>query len=1128
MKLKNIMSDNIGLRAKRMTQLLLCAAIMIIHSSLFTFAQAQTITSVSGTVSDDYDTVIGASVCEVDATGRIINATTTDLNGHFSMKVKDQKNKLRFSFVGCKTQVLAINRSTYNIKLVSANTIQEVTVKAKKRVNGGGLAIPEREASMAVQSLSMKDVEGMAFTTVDEALQGRISGLDIVSNNGNLGSGSTMRLRGAASISSAVDANPLIVVNGNEWNVDMSDFDVSTANDEKFAQLLNVNPEDIEDVTVLKDAAATAIYGSRGANGVIEIRTKRGVRGAPRLSYSLRLTGTYQPQGYKMLNGDDYTMLLKESYFNPRQSDVASNINEINYAPTFSEYQQYNNNTDWVDAVTQWGLRQNHYLVVSGGGEKATFRISGGFDNETGSVIKQQLQRMSTRVALDYYVSDRITISTNFSLTYTKNRKNYDQLLAIAYKKMPNMAIYEEDKNGQSTGNYYEMLQTASSVFSGGSNQMSLVNPVASANLARNHERTYDITPELIFKYKLLGMDEEHWQLNWEARANMNIFNNFTNRYYPSELVTTAWTSGVNKAYTGSSKSVAFNTKQTLTLIPHFNNSDHSLMMLGRFELVSGESTSQATSTYGLPSGGITSTGAGGILDGAPTSSFSQWRSMYYTFSTHYAYKGKYMADFSIRADGTTKFGPQRRWGYFPAVSLRWNIIDEPWMEGTRSWLSMLSLRPSWGRVGNQPSADYLYESKYSPASYQYIDMAVMYPNNIRLSGLQWETNEQYNIGTDIHFFDDRLNIALEWYSSTRRNMLMPVKIPTNSGFAELAYKNVGSMRNTGWEFNINTNRIIKAGKFSADFNATFGNNSNKILTMDPTTLETMNIKFTQENRSVLQRVQLNNPFGAIYGFRFKGVYQYQYSTFAAMTHQEQQQFISDGKTAPVAIADDGSIIYDDLGQPLRMMYTFTSSDDLPGKNYRFKGGDAIYEDLNHDGNINELDIVYLGSSLPKLTGGFGFTLNYGKWRLNTQFNYRLGNKILNLARLDAQSMVSNNNQSQAVNFRWRKEGDVTTIPRAMYGSSSNYNTLVSDRFVEDGSFLRLNYMQLSYSLPDKSIKHIGLHGLRFYLSANNLFCLTKYTGVDPEISYSSYGAAIDQAQTPRAKSYTLGVTVDF
>ena len=382
----------------------------------------------------------------------------------------------------------------------------------------------------------------------------------------------------------------------------MSNFDVSNANDEQFAQLLNVNPEDISEITVLKDAAATAIYGSQGANGVIEIKTKRGTRGAPRLTYSLRLTGTYQPQGYKLLSGDDYTMLLKEAYFNPEQSDVAANIPEINYDPTFSEYEQYNNNTDWQDAVTQVGLRQNHYLSVTGGGEKATFRISGGFDHETGSVIKQQLDRFSTRVCLDYFVSDRIKISTNFSMTYTKNQRNYDNLLALAYKKMPNMSIYEQDPiTGADTDKYYQMLQTAPDVFK--NDQRVYVNPVASANLAKNDDRTYDITPEFELNYHLLGLDEESHQLNWQGRVYMNIFNEYVDMYYPSELVTIPWKDGVNSSYAGSTKSVAFNTKQTLTYIPHFNNKDHSLMMMGRFELTSGSSSGQGTNGNGLPSG---------------------------------------------------------------------------------------------------------------------------------------------------------------------------------------------------------------------------------------------------------------------------------------------------------------------------------------------------------------------------------------------------------------------------------------------------------------------------------------------------------------------------------------------
>ena len=1102
-------------------------SLIICHLS-FSPAAAQ-IKAVHGTVSDDYGELMGASVCEVDGNGRIIEATTTDLNGNFSMRIRNPKDRLRFSYVGCKTQTLPINREEYRIKMTSQTSLKEVTVTAKKKLNGGGLAIPEREISYATQTIDMKEFEGLGLTTVDEALQGRIAGLDIVANSGNLGAGTTMRLRGASSISSLTNANPLIVVNGNTWNVDMNNFDVTNANDEQFAQLLNVNPEDIASITVLKDAAATAIYGSQGANGVIEITTKRGARGAPKLTYSLRLTGTYQPKGYKMLSGDDYTMLLKESYFNPEQNDNASNIRELNYDPTFSEYEQYNNNTDWVDAVTQWGLRQNHYLSVTGGGEKATFRISGGYDHETGSVIEQKQDRFSTRVALDYYVSERIKISTNFSLTYTDTKRNYDDLLAIAYKKMPNMSIYEQYPvghalQGQDTDKFYTMLQSAPDVFK--DDQRAYVNPVASAKLAKNDDRTYDITPEFELNYRLLGMDEEHHQLNWQGRVYMNIFNEYVDKFYPKELVTVSWNNGVNSAYTGSTKSVAFNTKQTLTFIPHFQNKDHSLMAMGRFELTSGSSNGQGTDATKLPSGGITSPTAGGRVTGM-SSSFSQWRSMYYTFSTHYAYKSRYMFDFSLRADGTTKFGPERRWGYFPAVSLRWNLIDEPWMESTRKWLSMLAVRPSWGRVGNQPNRDYLYESIYSSGT-RYIDMGAMKPDNIRLTNLSWETTTTWDVGVDLGFFDDRLTLQAEWYHSTRRDMLMPdVSIPSSTGYYTLAYRNVGSMRNIGWELNLQTNKLIRSGKFFADVNMTFGNNKNEILTMDETVLNSLNSKFNYDNREVLQRVQLYNPFGAIYGFRYKGVYEYQYETFLNMTPEERLAFVGAGHTAPFVLSETGEIVLDDENKPVRMIYNY--SHDGTGKNYMFNGGDAIYEDINHDGNINALDIVYLGSSLPKLTGGFGFTLNYDRWKLNTQFNYRVGNKILNLARLDAEAMSTNNNQSKAVNYRWRKEGDQTSIPRAMYGAATNYNTLVSDRYVEDGSFLRLNYLQLSYAFDPKVIKKaVGISRLSLYASANNLFILTKYKGVDPEVGYGGYGAAVDGGQTPRAKSYTLGVTVDF
>ena len=1087
-------------------------------------AQAQEITSVHGNVSDDTGPLMGATVCEIDGNGRIIESAVTDLNGNFTMKVRNQKDKIRFSYVGMKTVTQPINKTNFKIVMTDNTTIAPVTIKSKRRVTGNGLPIPQREVANATQNFSMKEVEGMAYTTIDEALTGRIAGLDIIGNSGDLGAGSTMRLRGASSLSTLTDSNPLIVVDGNVRQVSLQNFDIANANNEKFAELLNINPEDISDIRVLKDAAATAIYGSQGGNGVIELTTKRGVRGKPRLQYSLKLTGTYQPKGYDLLNGDDYTMLLKESYFNPEQSDAAADIPELNYDPSFSEYEQYNNNTDWRDAVTQWGLRQNHYVTVSGGGEKALFRIGAGYDHETGTMIEQKLQRFSTRVALDYNVSERIRVSTNFSMTYTKNERNSDGLLDIAMKKMPNMSIYEQDPvTGENTSSYYTMLQSGSSVFN--NDQKTYVNPVASAKLAKNLQSTYDMQPELIIQYQLLGMDDNHWQLNWRGQVYLNINNGYSNKYYPQELKTVSWDQGVNTTSNSSSKSVSFNTKQTLTLIPAFKNKDHSFMMLGRFELNSGSSTSQSEDKKGVPTG-ITTTQGGGLINGL-SSNFSQNRSMYFTTSAHYAYKGRYIIDASLRADGTTKFGPSSRWGYFPSLSLKWIISDEPWMEPTRKWLSMFAIRPSWGRTGNQPMQDYLYTSKYGSTE-RYIDMQAMKPNNIRLTDMKWEIHESWNGGIDLAFLNDRLTLTIEGYSQTTTDMLLSnYRIPSNTGYENVAYRNQGKMRNTGWEFHISSNRIISIGKkFWVDVNANFGNNRNELLEIDDLTLDNYNTVFGFSNDETLQRVQLHNPLGAIYGFRYKGVYQYNYNTFKRMTPEERAQFLAEGKTAPVAMDANGNLIVDGKGDPVRMMFNYTN--DATGRNYRFNGGDAIYEDVNHDGQINALDIVYLGSSLPKLTGGFGFSFTYADWRLSTQFTYRFGNKIVNRARLHAEAMTGNDNQSQAVNYRWRKEGDITSIPRAMYGSNSNYNTLISDRFVEDGSYLRMGYAQLSYTIRRKYAQALGVNRINLYASVNNPFVITKYSGVDPDISQGGYGPAIDSAQTPRSRSYTLGITVEF
>jgi TonB-linked SusC/RagA family outer membrane protein len=489
---------------------------------------------------------------------------------------------------------------------------------------------------------------------------------------------------------------------------------------------------------------------------------------------------------------------------------------------------------------------------------------------------------------------------------------------------------------------------------------------------------------------------------------------------------------------------------------------------------------------------------------------------MYFTYSAHYAYKGRYVFDFSIRRDGSTKFGPDQRWGNFPALSGKWIASDEPWFRKKLPVVSMLAFRAGWGVVGNQPGSEGLFYSKYTGGK-GYMTNGSVYQSNVQLKNLKWEQKETINVGLDFGFWDDRINGNVEVYRQKNTDLLMTNRaLPSSSGFASLSYQNVGSMENVGWEFNLNGDRIVKVGKVSFDFNVTFANNRNKLTEMDETVLASLNSDFDRKNGSYLSRVELNRPLGGIYGFRYLGVYQYS-------KYSETEVPGVSGPNAPVARDENGRVILDNYGRTKPMVFCYTGVEE---EEKEFRGGDAIYDDVNHDGQINELDIVYLGSSLPKFTGGFGFKVRWGNLTWNNQFNFRYGNKIINKARMNAENMYSNNNQSRAVLWRWRVEGDDMPIPRALY--NYGYNWLGSDRFVEDGSFIRLNYSQLSYNISPKTLKKFGLSQLSLYVSANNLFVLTKYSGADPEVGYGGYGIVSDNAQTPRAKSFTGGVTISF
>lgn len=1125
--------------------------------SILVNAQVKSGDIISGTVEDDIEPIVMANVVELDANNRIVAHGVTDLNGNFSFKCVSPKNRIQVSYVGYQpwSQVIG-TRSKFKIVLKSNTQLKEVVIKAKpKQIQSTGMAIPVKEISVAAQEMKMDDVQGLSFASVDEALQGKIAGLDIVANSGNLGAGTSMRLRGVSTIHGS--AEPLIVVDGNIFDlpddVSQTNFE-DLDNEEQFATLLSINPEDIEEIKVLKDNAAGAIWGVRGANGVIEIKTRRGVTGKTRINFSYRFTGSWAPDGLNMLNGDGYTMMLKEAYFNPRQSSAASDIVELNYDKSRPMYfHNFNRNTDWVDAVNQFGQTHNYYVTLTGGGEKAKFRISGGYDHQTGTIIKQELDRFSTRMVLDYDVSDRIRFSTNFALTYTDNHRNWDgsgtgSILDRAYKAMPNMSIYEYDEFGHLTGGFYNMLPTynaAGNIPDGFSSyylsdMKSNGNPVAIAHQAHNNQSTYRINPQFNIRYKLLGKDEESTQLDLDAEVYMDIYNESVNAYFPSSLTTDSWdNANVNKVNNSEYKSLAFTNKEKLIFTPHFNTRNVTMIFLGQFEMTTGNGNGQDYNKSHVPTG-ISSPISDGYLASGGTTHSSEWRSAALLGSYHLGlFDSRYSFDLTVRHDGSTKFGSGNKWGTFPGISARWNISDEPFFQNAdwTRFINLLSIRPSWGRTGRAPGSEYLMYNRYKDYGMygaSGIISSSIAPENLRLTDIKWETNEQWNLGFNLDLFDNKLSLVLDIYQKKTKDLLMSgVGIPSSSGFSSLAWKNVGELKNEGWELYANTRQLIKAGNFSVDFNFNFAQNINTITKMEPTVLANMNPEYDYSNAKYLERIQIGNAVGSIYGFKYKGVYAYDYEhngytaesleTYGDRTAMKAAER-GDNATCPVARDENGNILFDAKGNPLHMFFDYGKT------NYEFQGGDAIYEDINHDGQINELDIVYLGNSNPKINGGFGVNFNYKEWSLKLSFNYRMGNKIVNMARLNNESMRSNINQSQAVAWRWRKNGDDTTIPRAMNTSLGveNYNSLGSDRFVEDGDYLRLQYAQLNYNFPAKIIKSWGMQSLRLSLSANNLFCWTKYTGVDPEMGYGAWGICMDNSKTPRAKSFTLSVNVGF
>ncbi|MBN1926714.1 MAG: SusC/RagA family TonB-linked outer membrane protein [Prolixibacteraceae bacterium] len=1085
--------------------------ILLVILQLFFFlaaVHAQNKLTIRGKVTDGTENLPGVTVVELDKNNRIVKGTTTNFDGDFVIVTSGSDNKLQFSFIGFKDQLVDIStdKTTLTIFLEEdVKTLESIDVIAEKVTNTGMMNIDDRDLAIPVAKISAMEFQNVQASSIDEALQGRLAGIDITSNSGDPGAGMSIRIRGVSTLSA--NATPLIVVDNIPYEVTIaSDFSFSTANEEGYSQMLNIPVDDINEITVLKDAAATAMWGTKAANGVLMITTKRGTRGRdPVISFNYKNTYSFNPGHIPLLNGDQYSTLILEAYQNSYGVPLNTSVRrEFLYSANDPYYfHNYSANTDWVDAITRDGSTNNFDFSITGGGSKAFYRFSVNYQDQIGTTLGTDMNRLSTRLNLDYFISDKLKMRADFSIAHGITNSNYSDnyirssrntdVRGIAYKKMPNMSIFEYDAWGNETENFFSPETNAQGTFP------STYNPVAMATDGVNRTTNDRITTKYSLYYDIVK------GLRYTLDLSFDVNSNKVNKFLPQTATGKEWTDQwVNKSFDFDSDTYYLYSNNMLAYSNTFNEIHQFAATLNlmtnenigsAFDIWASNSSSSTQQDPSNPSK-VNESGLG------PNTDLSHGRSIGSALLVNYIYNDKYIINGGFRYEGNSRFDENNRYAIFPSISLAWRLSGEPFMS-TFNWMDDLRLRFSYGENGNPPRYEGMFYSNINSFNWNYLGYSAVYPTNMELKSLKWESIKQTNIGLTLDLFEGRIYAEFDYYNNHTEDMFgYNVSVQSTSGFNTNSVINLGTMDNYGWDMSVRTIPIKKEDfKMTFDFNLARNYNILRELADNYANIRNETI----ENGQYQTIAQIDNPAGSFYGYRYKGVY----------TNDDML----------IARDAEGTKITDPNGNEIPMVY------DYKNTRYFFELGDAIYEDINNDGNINASDIVYLGNANPLFTGGFGSLITYKNFSLNTFFYFRYGNDIINRTKMQGEAMYSYDNQLASTLRRWRKPGDETDIPRALM--SKGYNWAGSSRFVEDGSFLRLKYITLSYRFPNKFVQKIGLKSMRASLTVNNLLTFTNYSGQDPEITIKSSDAVIytvgyDDSRTPRSKDITFILAITF
>jgi len=1092
---------------------ILFAILLLVAGNVF----AQDKILVRGNVISAYDKqpIIGATILETNSDNRVISSTITNIDGDFSLQVSSKKNKISVYYVGYQKQDITIGDQTVlKVSLQESGNLQEVVIVAKPKSKVGSLDIDQRDVSMAISRISSEDISNLNVASVDEALQGRLAGVDISANAGDPGSGMSIRIRGITSLGG--NNQPMIVVDGIPLETEVgANFDFTTATEEEFSQLLNVAPADIKDIVVLKDAAAKAIWGAKAANGVLQITTKRGTVSPPRFTFVGQMGYAPAPGAIPRLSGDEYTTMILESFNN---TGTPLDLLSVQGRPFANDprdpytFYNYNNNTDWVKAVSQVGYTQDYNLSVRGGSPKVRYSFSAGYYNQQGNTVGTGLSRINTRLNLDYFVSDKIHFSADVAYTHSENQRNFmpngDEsagvdVRSIAYIMMPNQGIYEHNEFGEQMPTYFTPINGPQGVYP------NIFNPVALANLGH-----FNIISEKIVPHLSVSITPNvAWRYTFDV--GFDVGNDRKEKFLTQTATGVPWYDNIN--YNSSSlsdpESFAIQTFNKLYFTPKFNEQKHRLIALLGLNTYSRESYGFDVSTAGSPSNYLTDPVNYYILTDGLTknvpglgSGVSKQTNMSVYANANYTFLDRYTVFGNLGLMGDSRFGKNYRYGVFPAISTRWRVSGERFMEKIRgSWLDDFSLRYSYGITGHSPDADYLYFNNYSTYTNGYMGESTTYPLTLELSELRWIRDIESNFGLNFVAFNEKLNIELDYYiRATKDQFNKKVNIPTSSGFSSMAL-NYGTLNNKGLELSVNFTPIR-----TRDWNVNFAFNMAREVNSytDLSQYYGMgNLADWSSNGKYITQIIDGQPIGSFYGYKYDGVYLNKEQTIAVG---------KDGKPIMTTDANGNTV-------PVYMRFGYPTLD------YQFQPGDARYVDINHDGQINYQDIVYLGDDNPLFYGGLTPSIKWKNWSLNTVFYYRYGNDVVNSARMDMESMYGFNNQATSVLRRWQHEyanpadAPDNLLPRALH--EQGYNWLASSRFVEDGSFLRWKSFTMRYNLPKKVISQWNLQDLYLYFTMQNVWVLTNYTGQDPEVKLGEF---LEKARAPVPKSYMLGLNMSF